>query len=175
MFGKKVMKKKTFTILSLFIATVFWLIESVIHYYIFGESEFEFIPQDFNELWMRVVIVLLIFFFGVFSDFYSRKLILEEKQSEAMEIYNSMLNAAHHILNNMLNQMQLVRIEALKSKDFDQDIIKLYDDGFEEALELIKKLSSIEEITTKNIDVSVYPRYKDELPCKGNPENSTTN
>ena len=169
------MKKKVFTIISLFVATAFWFIESAIHYFLFSESEFEFIPQNLNELWMRLVIILLIVLFGVFADSYQRKLVLKAKQSEAIDIYTSMIRATHHILNNLLNQTQLVKLEALNSKDFNKDVIQTYDTAFEDALELIKRLSSIEDITIKNIDVSVYPQSTDESFNKTNLENNTTN
>ena len=169
------MKKNIFTILGLFIGLAFWLIDSVIHYFIYNELEFEFIPQDGNELWMRMVIVLLLFVFGIFADSYSQKLAIEEKQSEALGIYNSMLGATHHILNNLLNQTQLIKVEALKSKDFNKDVIKSYDVAFDSALDLIKRLSSIEDVSINNIDMSVYPRSKDELPNKANSSNLEIN
>lgn len=160
------MKKNIFTILSLFIAIAFWFIESTIHYFIYNESEFEIIPDNVNELWMRLVIIFLIILFGVFADSYRRKLVLKEKQLAAIDIYTSMLSATHHILNNLLNQTQLIKVEALKCKDFNKDIIEFYDMAFEDAMELIERLSSIEDITIENIDVSVYPRSTDELLIK---------
>lgn len=165
------MKKKIFTLTGLFIGLAFWFADSAIHYFIYNELEFEFIPEDVDELWMRLVIVLLIFFLGIFADSYSKKLVIEEKQSEALDIYNSMLGATQHILNNLLNQTQLIKVEAMKSKDFNKEVIKSYDTAFNDALELIKKLSSVEDISANNIDMSVYPRTKDELSNEATPSN----
>jgi len=152
------MKRRIFTIVCLVISFVFWFSDAALHFFIYGEPEFEIIPTDINELWMRSVIVVLLIVFGVLSDSYSRRLVFEEKQSEAINIYNSMLNASHHILNNLLNQMQIVKLEALKSKEFNQDVIREYDIAFNDAVELIKKLSAVETITSENIEDSVYPK-----------------
>lgn len=152
------MKRRIFTIVCLVISFTFWFSDSLLHFYIYGEPKFEIIPNDTNELWMRSVIVVLLIVFGVLSDSYSRRLVFEEKQSEAINIYNSMLTASHHILNNLLNQMQIVKLEALKSKEFNQDVIREYDIAFNDAVELIDKLSSVEKITSKNIEDSVYPK-----------------
>ena len=151
------MKREMFTITGLIVALVFWFFDSSIHYFIYHEPEFRLIPDDFNELWMRIVIVLLIMLFGVFADYFSRKLIVKEKQLEALHIYNSMIHATHHILNNLLNQMQIIRLEALKSEDFDRELIRDYDNAINEAIGLIKKLSNVQDITDENIWASVDP------------------
>lgn len=152
------MKKRVCTIVGLIVSFVFWFSDSALNLYIYGEPEFEIIPNDINELWMRSVIVILVIVSGVLSDSYSRRLVFEEKQSEAINIYNSMLGASQHILNNLLNQMQIVKLEALKSKQFNQNIIREYDIAFNDAVELISKLSSVEKITSEDIEDSVYPK-----------------
>lgn len=146
-----------FAIIGLSVALLFWFFDSAVHYYVYGETAFEIIPDDLNELWMRVMIVILVVSFGIFADHFSKKLIIKEKELKAARIYNSMLYATHHILNNLLNQMQLVKLEAQESKDFNQDIIKYYDNAINEAKDLIDKLSSVEDITGANIWASVDP------------------
>ncbi|MCW8855054.1 MAG: hypothetical protein OQK76_00985 [Gammaproteobacteria bacterium] len=162
------MKQIFFTSLSISIATLFWLFDSLIHYFIYGEVQLEIIPEDFNELWMRTVIIILLISFGIFADLFSKKLLTKEKQLEALKIYNSMTFATHHILNNLLNQMQLFRMEAQNSKDFNQDIIKQYDDAIKEASNLLSKLSDIESITDTNILASIDPNNKDTTPLTNN-------
>ncbi len=151
------MKKRKYSISAFVISFVFWFLDALIHYFVYGESLFKFIPDDFNELWMRVVIVLLVILFGIYADSSTRKLLIKEKQLEATRIYNSMMQASQHILNNLLNQMQLFKIEALKSNDFDREIIKLYDNAIDEAANLIQRLSQVENITGENIWASVDP------------------
>ncbi|MBQ0711882.1 MAG: hypothetical protein KBT53_02875 [Porticoccus sp.] len=151
------MKKIKYSIGAFSLALIFWFIDTAIHYFVYNEPQFEFIPDDFNELWMRAVIVLLIIFFGIYADISTRRLLNKEKQLEAARIYNSMIHASQHILNNLLNQMQLFKMEALKSNDFDKDIIKIYDSSIDEATNLIQRLSQVEDITGENIKASVGP------------------
>lgn len=158
--GNSEMRSNKYTIAAVIIASTFWFFDAAIHYFVYGEPQFQAIPGDFNELWMRVVIVLLLITIGVYADITSRKLINKEKQLEAIRVYTSMVGASRHILNNLLNQMQLVKMEAVNSRDFDQEFIKCYDDAFDEAKELIKKLSEIEHVTDENIWASVVPGAK---------------
>ncbi|MBL1278578.1 MAG: hypothetical protein COB30_021090 [Ectothiorhodospiraceae bacterium] len=132
--------------------------DSIIHYYLYGEKSFEIIPGDFNELWMRGVIVILLVSFGAYVEISTKKLIEKEKQLEASLIYHSIVRASHHILNNLLNQMQLFRMEALNSHSFDKEKIKLYDSAMDEASSLIKQLSEVKNISDENIRASVAPR-----------------
>lgn len=161
--------KRKYTIITFIIALVFWFIDTSIHYFVYNEPQFEFVPDDFNELWMRTVIVLLTIFFGIYADSSIKKLLIKEKQLEATRIYSSMIYASQHILNNLLNQMLLFKMEALKNKDFDRNIIKLYDNAIAEATELIQRLSQVEHITDENILASVDPAKLADLSNKTNP------
>jgi predicted DNA-binding protein YlxM (UPF0122 family) len=150
-------KSNLFSVLGVVIAVSFWFFDSSIHYFVYGEEEFEFIPAEFNELWMRVVIVSMVILFGLFADYHLRKLIAKERELQAARIYGSMIRATHHILNNLLNQLQLFRMEAMKSRDFDRDILQYYDKAIDEANDLVKKLSRIDDVTDENIAASVEP------------------
>ena len=146
-----------FTIIGFIVASVFWLFDSVVHYFLYSEPSFEFIPDDFNGLWMRTVIIILLVSFVIFVDYFMKKLVIKEKELEKARIYSSMLYATHHILNNLLNQIQLIRLEAHRSKDFDKSMIKYYDNAILEASDLLDKLSNVEEITGESIWASVDP------------------
>ena len=56
---------RTIVRLSIVLALVFWLLDSCIHYFLYREPVFQIIPQDLNELWMRVLVCLLIVSLGV--------------------------------------------------------------------------------------------------------------
>jgi len=62
-----------------------------------------------------------------------------------------MIHTSNDILNNLLNQMQLFKIEALRSKDFDRDVIKFYDNAMKQASDLVKTFSKIEDMSEENI------------------------
>ena len=145
------MKNKTLTVAACLLATGFWFFDSVVHYFIYDEPSFEFIPSEFNELWMRVVIVLLILLFGIFSDYFTHSIVIRDKQLEVARTYNGMIQASLHILVNLLNQMHLFKLEAQKSKDFDREVIKLYDNAIDEASNLVDTLSRLHEVTERTI------------------------
>ena len=157
------MKNRMFTIIAFIIAFLSWSLHSSIHYFVYGEPQFEFFPDDVDEFLMRTVIVILIILFGIFADSFSRNMLVKQQQTEAARIYRSMLSATHHILNNLLHQMELFKMEALNSKDFDRDIIKLYDQVFNEASDLVDRLSHVENITEENIWASVDPKNIENL------------
>ena len=152
------MENKIFTAGAFLISLVFWFFDASMHYFVYNEAQFELIPKDFDELWMRLVIVILILILGVFADYCSNKITAKQKQLEAARIYNSMSYAGRHIINNLLNQMQLFKMEALKCNEFDANVIKMYDESINEASDLIKRLSQVENITEDNIWASVKPR-----------------
>lgn len=156
------MKNIKYSATAFLIAFSFWFFDASIHYFLYDEPQFEVIPDDFNELWMRVVIVLLVILFGLYADTSTRKLLVKERQLEAARIYDSMIYASQHILNNLLNQMQLFKIEALNSNDFDREIIALYDNAIDEANSLIQRLSHVKTITGENIWASVDPAGLDD-------------
>jgi len=78
----------------------------------------------------------------------------KEKQLEVIHIYKSMIHASHDVLNGLLNQMQLFKMEAQKSKDFDRDVIKLYDNAIKQASDLADTFSRIEHMSEENIKSS---------------------
>ena len=147
------MTNRIFTIASGVVAIIFWFFESAMHYFVHEEPQFEIIPSASNELWMRIIIVLLITLFGILSDYFTNKII--HKQMEVARTYNSMLHVSQHIMNNLLNQMELFKLEALKQEGFDQDVLKLYDNSINEASDLIETLSKVEDISEGHIWGSV--------------------
>lgn len=150
-------KKRPYTIAAIIIAIGFWFFDTSVHYFFYNEEKFEFIPSDANEFWMRSTIAILIILFGTYIDYSTKKLLLKEKQLEANRIYNSMMSASQHILYNLLHQMQIVRIEALKCEGFNKKIITHFDSAIDKASDLVQRLSDIENITDKNITASVDP------------------
>ena len=157
------MKKKIFTMAAFVMAFIFWNFDSSVHYFLYKEPEFELVPSDFNELWMRSVIVLLIMLFGIFADFFTNNIMFKEKQLEVARIYNGMIEVSLHILSNLLNQMELFKLEALKSKDFDRDVIKYYDNAIKEASNLIDTLSRLGDATENNDGTYVDPHKISDL------------
>ncbi|MES0327146.1 MAG: ATP-binding protein [Gammaproteobacteria bacterium] len=70
---KNIKKKNYFLKIAIPLALLYWLLDSLIHYFWYGELEFEIIPSGTNELWMRSSIFVLLAAFGLFADNQSRK------------------------------------------------------------------------------------------------------
>ena len=142
------MKKRRFIFIAFVVALTFWFLESLIHYLIFDEPQFEFAPSGINELWMRTVIVVLIVINGIYVDFSIER--IAHKQLEVARMYSSITYSSHHILNNLINQMQLFELEAKRCSDFDKDIIVFYDKAIKEASDLADTLAKISDIPDSN-------------------------
>lgn len=151
------MKKNYFYIKSsLVFALLFWILESTIHYFIFNDHEFELIPQEANELWMRIIIFILLISFGLFAERHSNKLI--EKEKEKQEIYKTMVNASQHILNNFLQSMTLFRDIAANSNGIDEKLIPLYDQTIKTTTDQINNLKHIQHPSKKTIEEKFMPK-----------------
>ena len=68
-------KSKHFTVISIIISVVFWIEETLIHRYVFGEKHLEIIPHETNELWMRLLTTILLIGFGIYADQRTNKLL----------------------------------------------------------------------------------------------------
>lgn len=81
-------------------------------------------------------------------------------ETEKENIYMATIHGAQHILNNLLNQLQLVKMEINKYIDFDKRILKIFDDILAEASSLMKSLSAVKQVDEETIKQSVYPKPK---------------
>ena len=61
------MRLNLFT-LSIVSAIFFWFVESTIHYFVFDHGNFEILPHDSNELWMRTLICGLMIVVGLLAE-----------------------------------------------------------------------------------------------------------
>jgi len=150
------MKNYIFSISGTIIALIYWCMESMVHFYIFNEDSFEFIPHEVNELWMRSIITLLLLIFGLFADHHTRK--LNEKEEDKLRLFQTTVSASNHILNNYLQQMLIVKLEAMKCEDFSAEVLQLFDQTMEETTAEIRKLESLTEFTTSSVEQAIYPK-----------------
>lgn len=149
------MNNHRYTFIGIIFATTFWLIDSSLHFLLYEEKTFEFIPSEFNELWMRTAIFVMVIALGTYADYHTKKII--QKELEKSKIFFATIHATHHILHNFLNKMQLFRIAAEKSSDFDKDILLLHDHVIQDTITQIKRLESIADITEQDINDSLFP------------------
>ena len=139
-----------FTLVSVALAACYWLFEVVIHVTVFDEPELEFIPSDIDELWTRCFIVILIVAFGAFAD--------NRKGAEKHDVYEAMLGAINHILNNFLQKMYVFRDEAENSEDFDKNLLTLYDQMIDETSNQIRNLENIQGPNRDIIEERYWPK-----------------
>lgn len=68
-------RRNVFVWMAVAMASSEWLLESEIHAYLLGSGSFaaNLLPEDANELWMRLLIVGLIMGFGILAEYHSRR------------------------------------------------------------------------------------------------------
>ncbi len=81
---------------------------------------------------------------------------LKEKEKE--NIYHATVYGAQHILNNLLNQLTLVKIEIDKHASFNKEVAGQFDTMTKQAQQLVVQLSSVQEMEEEKIKDSVYPK-----------------
>ena len=151
------MKNKHFFLkVAIPFAFSYWMLDSLIHYFIYGELEFEFFPADIDELWMRLVIFVLLITFGLFADYHTNKIYI--KNLEKDEVYKTMLGATNHILNNFLQKMVFFLSVANESKDIDKKIIETYEGVIHDTLQQIKNLDDIKSPSKETIKDKFLPK-----------------
>jgi hypothetical protein len=150
------MRQRRFTIFGICLALLYWIAESVIHRYIYAEDFFEFVPSDLNEFWMRALIIFLIVGFGIFAD--NRAATIRNKEREKREVFLATVGSTQHILNNLLNQLQLVFFELDDRHELESKTRKLLKRSIKEGKEQVERLSGVTEMRSESIEKSVKPQ-----------------
>lgn len=103
--------------IAVVVSLLYWVVDSLIDYYIFSVHPFELIPSGGTELWMRTVVVILILCFGMCAD--KQLGVLLSKEDEKIKIFFAIMHATQLIVNNLLNQMDLTLGEIDETKELD--------------------------------------------------------
>ena len=146
---------RRFTLIGIALALFYWVAESLIHRFVYFEEYFEVFPTDANEILMRFIIIALIVGFGIFADNRARK--IREKETEKREIFLATVRSSQHILNNLLNQMQLALFESDGQRGLEAETRKLLDRSIKEGKQQVECLSSVTEMDGDSIEESVRP------------------
>ena len=150
------LERYKFTFLGIALATLYWFAESVIHRFVYAEEFFEVVPSDVNEFLMRLLIIVLIISFGVFADNRARK--IKESEKEKHEVFIATVRSTQHILNNLLNQLQLAFFDLEKEHCLESETRKLLEKSIREGKEQVGRLSAVSDISSESIEESVRPR-----------------
>jgi hypothetical protein len=151
----RAMQKRRFTILGVALALFYWIAESLIHRFIYFDEVFEIMPSDRNELWMRIVVVVLFVGFGTFADNRARK--IRKTEAEKHEVFQATVRSSQHILNNLLNQMQLALYDSDGRPGLESETRELLSRSIREGKQQVECLSSVTEMDSKAIEESVRP------------------
>ncbi len=89
------------------------------------------------------------------------------KDREKLSVFKKTVESAYHILLNYLNQMQLVTMEAERSRDFDQAILHLSKDISECAVKDLMKLEEIDALAPEPV-VAAIQRHLRRAKDRGN-------
>ncbi len=81
-----------------------------------------------------------------------------EIEKEKEKVYLATIYGAEHIVNNLLNQLQVVEIEIERHPQFDKGISSMFSGMQEEAALLMKDLSAVKNIDDKAIITSITPK-----------------
>ena len=145
----------SFTILGLIIAAIVALLSHLIDLDPFDRLADAFEKVEQYEIDEIFIVVLIIF------AFLTADLLIKQRrrkvEKEKVKVYRAMIFSAHHILNNFLHQMQVFKITAEHTPDFDPQILAMFDKIMEDASEQIQALSNVSEITEQSIKKSVAP------------------
>ncbi len=152
------MKKYTLSIIGFVISIIFYLLTIIFELEAFENfvslmEKFEDIELD--EIMIPILIMFIFAFFNVSTSNKNKRI-----EMEKVKIYKAMMSSTHHIMNNFLNQIQLLRMEAENTPGFDGEILELYNKTVYEATTQIKSLSSITSIDEETIKRSVAPKKR---------------
>ena len=147
------MKQRRFTILGIALASFYWVAESLIHRFVYLDAYFEILPADRNEVWMRIVIIILILGFGIFAD--NRARMVRRKEAEKREVFLATVSSSQHILNNLLNQMQLALFDSAGQPGLDSETRELLSRSIKEGKQQVERLSSVTDMNGEAIEDSI--------------------
>lgn len=149
-------ERNKFTVLGIALAFLYWFAESGIHRFVYAEEFFEVVPSDINELLMRLLIIILIVSFGLFADNRARR--IKDSEREKHAVFVATVRSTQHILNNLLNQLQLVFFDLDKEHCLESETKVLLEKSIREGKEQVERLSAVSEISSESIEESVRPR-----------------
>lgn len=150
------LKNRRITVYAVILSVLYWLAESLGHRFVFADAVFDIIPSDPDELWMRSLIIGLIIVFGFIADKQASRIRAAEK--EKREIFVATVSSTQHVVNNLLNQLQLVLFEEDKAHELSDATRKFLENSIREGKEQMDRLSSVTRLDETTIKKSVAPK-----------------
>lgn len=127
------MKKLNIIIAGSLISITFWFLESLIHIEFYKADRIEILPNDFNELWMRSIIVCLILAMSIYAQIsQTRERKIEREKSQLLE----------QLLDEQYRNMELI----LSTRKQTQDALQ----NFNNSVTTLKKKIDDSEALSEN-------------------------
>ncbi len=153
---KNLMKRYRVTILGFIVAVTVFAISTTYKIDLFEKLVTTLHKIEKYEV-DEILVSVFIFLMFVFIDF-ARRERLKKIEHEKIKVYQAMLSSSHHVLNNFLNKMQLFKMTAENYIGFPKEVLNIYDNIFETALEQMEALSKVTDINEENITRSVLKK-----------------
>lgn len=152
---KSAMNDYKLTIIGMLLATVWITISNMLQSYamVFADEWHPFVLSLLNNDYLVPIVIVGLF---VLFDVY-RKQMHYEMELEKQKIFTAAVTSTHHILNNCLNQLQIVKLTAEQTPGFDPSVIATYDKIVDEANRQIRNLSEVMDMDEQIIKSSVLP------------------
>lgn len=150
------MKEYKLTLLGIVIAVLTLAITLGFHVDLFEIFIASFQTLEHFELDEIFIPLAIVFIFAFFDA--GRRERARRVEAEKSKIYQAMLFSTHHILYNFLNQVQLVKLTAESTTEFDPKVLELYDRTIEDAKSQIKALSAVTELDETIIRQTILPK-----------------
>ena len=147
---KRLYSKNLFLLTGIIASAAIWLIESLFHYLFFDSgSSFELIPHDWNELWMRSVICILIIIAGVLAQWYVDGIVsIEEQKLNTLKVT---MRTVQDIVGNALNNLLLLRVQGKESGQLDDQALAEIDRIISDTSTKLNKLATVQVIKNKEL------------------------
>jgi hypothetical protein len=78
-------------------------------------------------------------------------------ESEKQKIYLATIQSSQHVVNNLLNQLQYIKMQLEDHGDFAEETLDLFEEILADSAALMQKLSKVDRIDEDSIKTSVKP------------------
>ena len=150
----KRMGSRGYISVAVLIAAIFWMAESLIHFFIDGgqwlkvtPADFEVIPVDFYEFCERTLVIILIIGFGIYVDYSTT--IRDGEADEGKRRHKAAFNEIKHKFSNFIEKVQNIDLEVRKTRNVDKDILNNFADTIHDAKDQLAKLENAGDITAE--------------------------
>jgi hypothetical protein len=82
--------------------------------------------------------------------------IRSQMEKEKEKIYLATIHGAQHIINNLLNQLQLIQLKTRSGEKLDEKTLRVFDEILIEANSLMHELAEVDHIDEKKIKQSIH-------------------